>query len=184
MLPAVSLPSAKNDTDAAVDVRLVGPEAWALWRDARLRALADSPTAFGSTYEREAAFSEALWRERLASKDGVSVLGTADGSAVAMGGTFVPGDGWCHLFGMWVDPAWRGRGLSLRVLDLLTTWAADRDLPVSLHVTVGNLVARAVYERRGFVATGETCPLRPGAAERIERMVLPSTGDPAQSSDS
>lgn len=167
-----------------VDVRLVGPDAWALWRDARLRALADAPTAFGSTYEREAGLSEAQWRERLAG-DGASVLGSSRGGVVAMGGTYLPGDGWCHVFGMWVDPGWRGQGLGRRVLERLTRWAAERALPMELGVTVGNDAARTVYERFGFVATGETSPLRPGAVERLERMVLPSsTFDVGQSSDS
>ena len=170
--------------EPGVDVRLVGPQAWSLWREGRLRALADSPTAFGSTYERELAFTTDQWRDRLASKS-ASVLGTADGAVVAMGGGFVPGDGWCHLFGMWVDPAWRRLGLSRGVLDLLLAWASERRLPVSLEVAVGNEVARAVYERSGFVATGETRPLRPGAEEQVERMVLPSTLDAAaQSRDS
>jgi GNAT superfamily N-acetyltransferase len=167
-----------------LDVRLVGPGAWALWRHGRLRALLDSPTAFGSTYERELAFTADQWRDRLASES-ASVLGTVDGEVVAMGGGFVPGDGWCHLFGMWVEPAWRRHGLSRRVLDVLIAWASERRLPVSLDVTVGNDAARAAYERTGFVATGETRPLRPGATERLERMVLPSTlGASAQISDS
>ena len=41
-----------------------------------------------------------------------------------------------------------------------------------LDVNVTNGDARAVYERYGFVGTGELEPLRPGSEQRIERMVL------------
>ena len=46
-------------------VRVAEPDDWATWRELRLRALQDSPSAFGSTYERERAFDETAWRERM-----------------------------------------------------------------------------------------------------------------------
>src|ERR1700721_2370586 len=38
---------------------------WQGRRDIRLEALRDAPTAFGSTYEREAPRDEAQWRDRI-----------------------------------------------------------------------------------------------------------------------
>ncbi len=156
---------------ADVDVRLVGPEAWELWRQGRLQALADSPDAFGSTYEREAAFTEREWRERLG-PDSASVLGCADGVPVAMGAAFVEADTWSHVVAMWVDPAWRRLGLSSRLLDVIVAWADERSLRTHLDVALGNDAARAAYERYGFVGTGETTPLRTGSSLLLERMVL------------
>jgi len=74
---------------------------------------------------------------------------------------------------MWVDPAWRGRGVGRLVLDAVVGWARQHGLRVHLHVQAENAPARSLYERYGFVATGETSPLRPGSALRIELMVLP-----------
>ena len=45
------------------EVRRIGPDDWELFRDIRLRSLADSPDAFGSTLERERAFRHAELRD-------------------------------------------------------------------------------------------------------------------------
>jgi GNAT superfamily N-acetyltransferase len=153
-------------------VRVAEPDDWATWRDLRLRALQDSPSAFGSTYERERAFDEATWRERMRGHDGVSVLAWLDGTAVGMGGGFQDLPGFLHVVAMWTDPARRGRGVGAAVLQTLEAWAAARELRLHLDVNVANPGARALYERCGYVATGETRPLREGSAECVERMVL------------
>ena len=153
-------------------VRVAGPDDWATWRDLRLRALQDSPSAFGSTYERERAFDEATWRERMRGHDGVSVLAWLDGTAVGMGGGFQDLPGFLHVVAMWTDPVRRGLGVGAAVLQALEDWAAGRGLRLHLDVNVANPGARALYERCGYVATGETRPLREGSAESVERMVL------------
>ncbi len=155
------------------EVRRVGPDDWEAWRDIRLRSLRDSPDAFGSTYEREAPFTEGLWRERLT--QGPRVLVLEDGEPVALGGGF-PVDAGLMVFGMWTDPAHRGRGHARAILDVVTGWAAERRLPVELHVALVNPGARAAYAAYGFVATGELEPLRPGSEVQIELMRLPSAG--------
>jgi len=38
-----------SDPGAAVEIRTLGVEGWAEWREMRLRALAEEPYAFGST---------------------------------------------------------------------------------------------------------------------------------------
>jgi predicted GNAT family acetyltransferase len=143
-------------------VRL-GPDDWETFRDVRLRSLADSPDAFGSTLEREQAFTEADWRQRVSGP----VYVVLDPGPVAVGGMF-DSDGVGHVWGMWTDPAHRGRGHARRILDVLTPL---HDV-VQLHVNLANPAARSVYERCGFVGTGEVEPLRPGSEQRMELMVL------------
>lgn len=155
----------------ATEVRRVDGDDWELWREIRLRSLLDSPDAFGSTYDAELGFAEADWRQRL--KRGPRVLVLADDRPVAMGGGFpLPGHR-LMVFGMWTDPAHRGRGHARAVLDVVVGWARERGLAVELHVNVANPAARTAYERYGFVATGELEPLRPGSDQRIELMRLP-----------
>jgi len=151
------------------EVRRVDPDDWEEWREIRLRSLADAPDAFGSTYEREVDFLEADWRERLGK--GPRVLVRTHGQPVALGGGF-PGPEVLFVFGMWTDPGHRRLGHAKAVLDVVVGWARERDLPVALHVNLGNPAARTAYENHGFVATGELEPLRPGSDQRIELMRL------------
>lgn len=153
-------------------VRPAGPEDWRTWRDLRLRALRDSPSAFGSTYEREAAFDEAAWRDRLLGRDGVTVLAWHSDRAVGMGGGYQDLPGFLHVVAMWTDPAHRGYGVGGAVLSAIETWALVRGLRLHLDVNTANAGARALYERCGYVATGEVRPLREGSSETAERMVL------------
>jgi GNAT superfamily N-acetyltransferase len=153
-------------------VRVLGGDDWPTWRDIRLRALRDSPNAFGSTYAREIRFTETDWRRRLEAPDQVSVLVLEDGRPVGMGGGFPDLPGWLHVVAMWVDPAARGQGVTRAVLDTIRRWADERGLRLHLDVSTTNPVARRAYERYGFTVTGETRPLRAGSAEVVERMVL------------
>jgi ribosomal protein S18 acetylase RimI-like enzyme len=148
------------------DLQLLSADDWAVLRDVRLRSLADSPDAFGSTLEREAPFDEQEWRQRLLHPVAVVLDGSR---AVSVGGVF-PYDGALNIWGMWTDPEHRGRGHARAVLDRLLAGTAERR--VQLHVNVANPRARAVYEKYGFLGTGELEPLRPGSDQRIELMVL------------
>lgn len=154
-----------------VEIRLAEEPDWMLWRDTRLRALQEAPTAFGSTYDRESAFTEADWRGRLGGA-GPAVLATHDGHPVGMAAGFSDLPGWLHVVAMWVDPAWRGSGVGRKLLDTVVVWAGEHDLRCHLNVTVGNDAAGRLYEDYGFVATGETEPLREGSPHRTARMRL------------
>jgi ribosomal protein S18 acetylase RimI-like enzyme len=159
---------------SGIELRLLDGDDWALWRDIRLRALQEAPTAFGSTYQREVGFEEDDWRRRLDPEKGPSVLAFADGRPIGMGAGYQDVVGWLHVVAMWVEPAWRGQGVARSLLDRLVGWARSRDLRTHLDVTVGNGAARRLYEGYGFVGTGRSEPLREGSAESMERMVLPS----------
>jgi ribosomal protein S18 acetylase RimI-like enzyme len=148
-------------------VRRLGPDDWEDFRRIRLAALADAPDAFGSTLEREEAFGEDDWRRRL----GGPVYVVDDPRPVAVGGIF-DNTGTPHVWGMWTDPAHRGRGHAHRILDALIPPGTHAQLDV--NITNGN--ARGVYERYGFVATGEVEPLRPGSEMLIELMVINRPG--------
>jgi ribosomal protein S18 acetylase RimI-like enzyme len=157
---------------APVLVRRARPDDAAAWRELRLRALADAPTAFGSTLEREHSWSVEVYAERLAA--GNSVLAFAGDLPIGIGAGFEHPAGWFHVVSIWVDPEHRRRGANRLILGELVSRARELGLQVHLDVTRGNDAARRAYERFGFVATGESEPLREGSPFVTERMVLPS----------
>jgi GNAT superfamily N-acetyltransferase len=157
-------------------MRVLTGDDWPRWRDIRLSALRDAPDAFGSTYERETAFTEELWRGRLEDPTSVSVLALQGDEAVAMGGGYPDAPGLLHVVAMWVAPQARGRRLSHAVLRVIEAWADARGLCLHLDVNTGNAAARRSYEAFGFVGTSETRPLRDGSTEVCERMVLRTRG--------
>ncbi len=143
--------------------RRLEPDDWESFREIRLRSLADSPDAFGSTLEREQAFSESDWRQRVSGP----VYVVEDPTPVAIGGLF-DNDGVGQIWGMWTDPDHRGRGHARGILDVLTPLMPE----IQLHVNLTNSAARATYERYGFVGSGTFEPLRPGSDQQMELMVL------------
>ncbi len=160
---------------ARVSIRALGPQDWRAYAQIRLRALADSPEAFGSTLAREQLFTETDWRARLGSP---VLLAEEDRLAVAMAGLYRnnddrDSDDIARLWGVWTEPSARGRGHASALLDALfaNDPAVADGAPVELEVNLANAAARRLYERHGFLATGERRPLRPDSDQLVERMV-------------
>lgn len=134
-------------------VREMGPEEWRVVRDIRLAALREAPKAFGSTYEREIAFGEEDWRRRFRPDSVTYVAYLPDVGPAGIAGGLGDQERVVELVSMWVAPAARGHGVGEALVSAVAGWATGKD--VHLWVTEGNTVARALYERCGFVATTE-----------------------------
>jgi RimJ/RimL family protein N-acetyltransferase len=157
------------------DVRRLGPDDWTVLKLMRLDALGESPDAFGSTLERESAFTEADWRHRLRDSAVNCVAFTRTGEPVGIAGAYRPDDEPTvrEVVGMWVRPAHRGTGLADLLLVAVLDWSwADGASGVRLWVADGNDRARRCYVRRGFRPTGRRALLRPGSAVDIFEYAL------------
>jgi ribosomal protein S18 acetylase RimI-like enzyme len=137
--------------------RLVGDD-WQVYRAIRLAMLLESPSAFGSTHAQASSNDEQLWRQRLADHAVLLArVGTTPAGSVMYSehGTTDPADG--ALYGMWVDPGFRGAGVGRALVDAVIEQARAGDKRrVVLHVVDGNEGAGRLYERAGFVPTGQT----------------------------
>src|SRR5262249_25974913 len=149
-------------------------------RALRLRALADAPTAFGSTLAREQAFTDDIWSERAqrgaSGVDNVTFVAEHDGRWLGIVTGLardpdVPDDPRPEIVGMFVAPEARGRGVGAALVDAVVGWArARRATGLTLWVTATNTPALALYERCGFKPTGERKPLDPSPAVEEIRM--------------
>jgi ribosomal protein S18 acetylase RimI-like enzyme len=163
-----------SDRDA-VHVRRFTPDEWRLFRDLRLRALEDAPSAFGSSHAREAGFGEDVWRERT-TRMACAEIGTTPAGIVGAG---LPDAQGVEVVSMWVAPEFRRRGVGAALLAwVLDVARADGRRWVGLYYADGNDDARRLYEHHGFVVTGERKPLpsRPGAEQHRMRLDLGDHG--------
>lgn len=137
----------------------------------RLRALVDSPGAFGARHEEEAEQAASEW-VRWVSEGRTFVL-EADGEWFGLGALFAHRDdrSGLQLLSMWVDPRCRGRGFGRFLVDaLLDVAVASEARFVELGVVDGNDVARRMYEAAGFGVTGRQEPLRSDPTRTITYM--------------
>ncbi len=82
-------------------------------------------------------------------------------------------------YSMWVDPAERGKGLGSALIDAIKTWAKDAGYAnLGLGVITTNTQAIALYERLGFVETGDRFQIRtdPDVTILIMAMALTDPG--------
>jgi ribosomal protein S18 acetylase RimI-like enzyme len=152
---------------------------WREYRELRLRALAESPDAFGSVHADEAQRASSDWSARVAS-GATSALdlplvaesrGELVGLLWARSEPSEPGD--VHLYQMWVAPAARGAGIGRTLLETAIAWAAGRSARrVLLSVTCGDTPAARLYARSGFAPSGDPRPLRAGSELRVQPLVL------------
>jgi ribosomal protein S18 acetylase RimI-like enzyme len=135
-----------------------------LFKSVRLRALQDSPHAFGSTYAKESQLSDADWirrAERWSGESGIGFLAMDTHTACGIAGSFLDENSpkHAHLISMWTAPEYRQRGIGRLLVNAVVNWARGRNARVlHLMVTSNNEPAIRFYQRLGFTRTGRTEP--------------------------
>ena len=146
-----------------------------------MRALKDSPEAFGSTYEKALERDNDSWREQIQSSvtsinrntqfafDGDRCIGIA---ALYREEKSYTGD----ILMMWVEPEARGTDVASLLVSNLLTWAGVVGMnEVLLNVTNTNKRAIKFYLKCGFVSTGEVVDcdvIRSLKAIRMSKMII------------
>jgi GNAT superfamily N-acetyltransferase len=148
-------------TMAKITVRVLGESEWSLYREVRLRALAQSPSAFTATLADEEDRGESFWRDRMTQSyrllaergqlpQGIVSLGVYDEEPSA-----------AEVFGLYVVPEARGTGVSWRLVEAAAALATENGY-VQLYYWVGTDNGRAVgfAKNFGFRSTGYRRPSR------------------------
>lgn len=146
-----------------IDVRVLAEGDWEEYRDVRLAALKESPEAFAATYEDEAVFDEALWRQRMVrSKRLLASVDDRVVGVVSIGQAGEDNPNTAELFGLWVAPAARGTGVATALVQAGADVAlADGSTHLAYWVSTDN--GRAVAFASGF-------GFRPGDSRRPMRV--------------
>jgi GNAT superfamily N-acetyltransferase len=165
---------------ASLTVRKYESSEWPLYRDLRLRALSQSPDAFGSTLAAEQGRSADDWAARLAagSTSGLDLplLAQANGHGAGLAWAQVDASNpsVLNLYQMWVAPEYRGQGLGRMLLRAAIDWARARHAhAMHLGARRGDTPAMRLYTREGFRPLCHGEPLRPGSSPLFQDMWLP-----------
>jgi RimJ/RimL family protein N-acetyltransferase len=131
------------------------------FRELRLEALKNHPTAFGADYEESAARPNEHWQKRLKiDKDHEALFfAEKEGQLIGMTGIFrglsKKSQHDSMIWGVYVRPQWRGRHISEALVRSCLVWAKEQGLAiVKLAVVTTNQPAIRCYQRCGFTTYG------------------------------
>jgi len=143
-------------------IRQLGENDWQTYKQVRLKALALDPFVFGSNYERESNLSDAEWSKTLSEKNvGIFVL-FARTSPIGITGVSVyrddPSRRTAILWGSWLEPEVRGKGLSKMFYEARITWAREHPTVERLIIShrASNLASKFANQNFGFSLTHVT----------------------------
>jgi ribosomal protein S18 acetylase RimI-like enzyme len=163
----------------APSIRRLARHEWREYRDLRLRALADSPSAFSTTLVEAQARADADWSHQVASGSEspfeIALVAEMDSRLVGLAWSRIDPSApdRAFLYQLWVEPELRRRGAGRRLLGAAIRWATSANArAMVLSVTCGEMAAIHLYESAGFEPFGALEPLRVGSERLVQPMQL------------
>jgi len=142
-------------------VRLLDAADAAAFHTLRLAGLRNHPENFGASYDKERQQSLDAVAERLASGPDRAIFGAEiEGVLVGVIGVYrEASQKQAHkggIWGMYVDPAHRVKGIAAALVQRVLAFAAERDgwLQIKLSANAANTAAIRLYEAHGFKQYG------------------------------
>jgi RimJ/RimL family protein N-acetyltransferase len=133
------------------------------YRELRLAGLRAHPEAFGADYDSLAARSIEHWQERMregsGGERGITYVAVAQGELIGMT-VLQRGDlpklrHWANIFGVYLQPEWRGSGIADALIEACAAYASTLGLRLlKLGVVTTNVSAIRLYHRCGFRVYG------------------------------
>jgi len=149
-----------NTTRGTVIVREANLTDTAQFRDLRLNAIQDSPTAFSADLQTNTNHPMSFWEDRLQVDESENIFfAEYDGQLIGMTGIrrgqspkTQHGAG---IWGVYIRPAWRGLHIAEALIEMCVDWSKQRNVViVKLAVVSNNESAVHCYKRCGFTIYG------------------------------
>lgn len=142
-------------------IREAIPRDAAAFRELRLYALKDSPTAFSADYQKNLNHPSQYWEDMLTMHADESTMFLAVHESELIGMTGIARGGSpktrhsATIWGVYVRPEWRGLHIAEELIQACLIWARARKIVAArLGVAAANASAIRCYERCGFRVTG------------------------------
>lgn len=143
---------------ATMKIRSINREEYDLVRELRIAALHDAPGSFAESADEVSARPISYWIGQTESLVDphimffIEVDGKPRGSVYGLVDTNHEASG--RVGGLWVDSAYRGRGLGRALLDAVIQWARSKNFStIRLWVPMEVSEAKALYLKAGFEFT-------------------------------
>lgn len=143
----------------SISIRKLTEDDWQKLSRIRLKALQSDPFVFGSSYEKESQFTEDDWRTHLQSNDSAVFVIFEDKTPIGMTGISVFREDATNktaiLWGSWLKPEFRGKGLSDLMYKTRINWAKEHPGIERIIVShrASNLASKHANQKHGFVFT-------------------------------
>lgn len=143
----------------SIRIRQLNENEWAEFSRIRLQALSTDPQVFGSNYEKESRMTESEWRVRLRAKDNAIFLIYENETPIGMTCVSVDRNDATKktalLWGSWLAPSFRGKGLSELMYRTRLEWAKTQPTVEKIIVShrASNLASKRANRKHGFVST-------------------------------
>lgn len=151
----------------SVSIRQLTESDWRAFSAIRLKALRSDPSVFGSSYEKESGRTEADWRKWFdPAKTAIFMI--FDGER-GVGMTCIsvdrddPTNRTALLWGSWLEPHMRGKGLSGMMYEARINWAKEHPTIEKIIVShrASNLSSKYANQKHGFTPTHVTTRVWP-----------------------
>lgn len=142
-----------------IAIRHLNEDDWRLLAQVRLKALKTDPLVFGSNYEYESKFTEADWKSRLTTNNSAIFMLFDEETPIGMTSISVDREDasgkTALLWGSWLEPEYRGKGLSNLIYKTRIEWAKSQPEIEKIIVShrASNVASKYANQKHGFVFT-------------------------------
>ncbi|MBI1214421.1 MAG: GNAT family N-acetyltransferase [Alphaproteobacteria bacterium] len=143
----------------AVEIRPFEPDEWKHYKAIRLRALQSDPHCFSSTYKKEAAYPDEKWQEDFGRAGRVVFAVLHYGDVIGLTAVSLLREDetgrTAKLWGSWLEPEWRGKGVSEKMYEARLNWARAQEgvRRVVVSHRESNVASKKANQKHGFTFT-------------------------------